>query len=153
MAEETQLREAVALVVYCSTTKRFLFLTELMTKPTTFKVAGMVSIPIEGMHPGESREDGICRLQQEEIGMALDGEIRFAPDLVNGFAHHIPIHLAWITVAEEFDAEPTHSHEVAHRGWLTREQVRKLASAPDALRIEVIRLLEVYEHCACLVTA
>jgi len=68
----------VVLVVYCRTTKRFLFLRELTDKPRVFKIKGMLAFPSETREGCDtSVRATITRLIYEEVGVELFGVIFF----------------------------------------------------------------------------
>lgn len=63
--------EGVAAFIAAPKYYRVLTIEELQTKRSTNKIAGMRSIPMETVEPGESYEDALRRLLEEEVMIEL----------------------------------------------------------------------------------
>jgi len=129
---------AVILVVFCHRTRRFLFLKELTSKPRVYKKKNMLALP------SETREESdvtvmatVHRLIDEEIGVAIRGEIVLNIHPLTHFAHQIPVYVASAVVSKEFIAVPTDT-DVVHACWLSVEEVHDFSSFSDFFRIETM---------------
>lgn len=132
----------VVLVVFCRTTRRFLFLRELTDKPSVFKKKGMIAFPSETKEEFDSSVRAtVVRLISEEVGVIVSEGVVLSIKPLTEFAHGIPIYVAWVVVEEEFDAFPTDT-DVEHACWMTEQEIRLVDSLEDFFRIETITVLD-----------
>ena len=132
----------VVLVVYCRTSKRFLFLRELKDMPQTFKTKGMLAFPSETRESYDSSVRAtIARLLDEEVGMKLSGDILLSLEPLSDFRHKIPVYISWVVVDDEFCAVPNDT-DVEHGAWLDESDICTLSVPSGYFRIETMPVLK-----------
>lgn len=137
---------AVILVVFCRKTKRFLFLTELTSKPRVFKKKGMLALPSETKEESDSSVKAtVYRLIREEIGVSINDDITLLLKPLVHFKHRIPVYVAWVAVDEEFEAVPA-DIDVEQGHWLSKREVASYGAFADFFRIETDDVLELFKN-------
>jgi 8-oxo-dGTP pyrophosphatase MutT (NUDIX family) len=126
---------SVGLVIFDPKGK-VLLLKELESKIHYGKLAGMLSFPIETIEEGETSDQTIIRLVDEEIGVPLNGLTVFNKEFMiqlNGsFTESISVYVC--KCAQRFVAHPKDS-DVEYFGWRWPRQIMKFT--PGLVRLEV----------------
>lgn len=106
---------------------------EQRDKAVNGKRAGMTSIPMETMEPGETKENALLRLLIEEVGVGLVdlpleiGEVYF-PATATTAAYRLHCYAG--VIADPHDTpQPSDLDDVRPNGWLDLEQLDKLGQA------------------------
>jgi 8-oxo-dGTP pyrophosphatase MutT (NUDIX family) len=118
-----------------------LVLRELKSKPHYGKYAGMLSIPLETIEDGETKESALKRLMHEEIGEEIGKKIAVEVTFLNEFfielsaTHSVRLFIFTGIAGHEFVARPNDT-DVEYYGWMSLRDIMQLN--PKSLRQEIM---------------
>jgi ADP-ribose pyrophosphatase YjhB (NUDIX family) len=123
--------------------KEILLLRELSSKPQNGKVAGMLSMPLETIEPGETPDQALQRMIYEEVDAALKATFSFLDEITVKLtdARSVRLYMYIGECSASFVAHPNDS-DIEYFGWMMPDDILRLGSTKR--RIEVAPVLRLY---------